>query len=83
MSVFTCVTGVSGGGKSTLVVDSMYRALARKLMGTREAPLAQLLGSAIVITTIADVTFYGQDQVGNQVTVTGSIQIDFGDFRNQ
>ena len=34
------MTGVSGGGKSTLVVDTMYRALARKLMGTREAPLA-------------------------------------------
>ncbi|MEO6609228.1 MAG: excinuclease ABC subunit UvrA [Aestuariivirga sp.] len=40
LGVFTCVTGVSGGGKSTLVVDTMYRALARKLMGTREAPLA-------------------------------------------
>jgi excinuclease ABC subunit A len=40
LGVFTCVTGVSGGGKSTLVVDTVYRALARKLMGTREAPLA-------------------------------------------
>jgi excinuclease ABC subunit A len=40
LGVFTCVTGVSGGGKSTLVVDTIYRALARKLMGTREAPLA-------------------------------------------
>ncbi len=39
LGVFTCVTGVSGGGKSTLVVDTIYRALARKLMGTREAPL--------------------------------------------
>ncbi len=39
LGVFTCVTGVSGGGKSTLVVDTMYRALARKLMGTREPPL--------------------------------------------
>ena len=40
LGVFTCVTGVSGGGKSTLIVDTVYRALARKLMGTREAPLA-------------------------------------------
>ncbi|MGE3829834.1 MAG: excinuclease ABC subunit UvrA, partial [Parvibaculaceae bacterium] len=38
LGVFTCVTGVSGGGKSTLLVDTIYRAIARKLMGTREPP---------------------------------------------
>jgi excinuclease ABC subunit A len=36
LGTFTCVTGVSGGGKSTLVVDTLYRALARRLMGARE-----------------------------------------------
>ncbi|MBI2719863.1 MAG: excinuclease ABC subunit UvrA [Rhizobiales bacterium] len=38
LGVFTCVTGVSGGGKSTLLIDTVYRAVARKLMGTREPP---------------------------------------------
>ncbi|MFT3671864.1 excinuclease ABC subunit UvrA [Aestuariivirga sp.] len=38
LGVFTCITGVSGGGKSTLLIDTVYRALARKLMGAREAP---------------------------------------------
>jgi excinuclease ABC subunit A len=38
LGVFTCVTGVSGGGKSTLLIDTVYRAAARKLMGTREPP---------------------------------------------
>ena len=38
LGVFTCVTGVSGGGKSTLLIDTVYKALARKLMGTREPP---------------------------------------------
>lgn len=38
LGVFTCVTGVSGGGKSTLLIDTVYRAAARKLMGSREAP---------------------------------------------
>ena len=38
LGLFTCVTGVSGGGKSTLLIDTVYRAAARKLMGTREAP---------------------------------------------
>jgi excinuclease ABC subunit A len=40
LGLFTCVTGVSGGGKSTLLVDTLYRAAARKLMGTRDQPAA-------------------------------------------
>ncbi len=32
------MTGVSGGGKSTLVVDTLYKALARRLNGAREHP---------------------------------------------
>ncbi len=39
LGVFTCITGVSGGGKSTLIIDTVYRGLARKLMGSREPPL--------------------------------------------
>ena len=38
MGTFTCVTGVSGGGKSTLVVDTLYKAAARRLMGSGEVP---------------------------------------------
>ncbi len=45
-----------------------------------EAPLVQLVDSPVIISTIADVTFFGQDQVGNEVSVTGSILIDFGNF---
>ena len=29
LGLFTCVTGVSGGGKSTLVIDTLYKAAAR------------------------------------------------------
>jgi excinuclease ABC subunit A len=39
LGLFTCITGVSGGGKSTLLIDTVYRAAARKLMGAREQPL--------------------------------------------
>ncbi len=35
LGTFTCVTGVSGGGKSTLVVETLYRAVARRLHGAR------------------------------------------------
>ena len=38
LGLFTCVTGVSGGGKSTLLIDTLYRAIARKLSNAREYP---------------------------------------------
>ncbi|HSM40490.1 MAG TPA: excinuclease ABC subunit UvrA, partial [Afifellaceae bacterium] len=38
LGTFTCVTGVSGGGKSTLLIDTIYRAVARRLNGSRELP---------------------------------------------
>jgi hypothetical protein len=45
-----------------------------------ESPLVQLETNPNIIDTIADVTFYGRDQVGNDVSVTGSILINFGNF---
>ncbi|HBH41757.1 MAG TPA: excinuclease ABC subunit A, partial [Rhizobiales bacterium] len=38
LGLFTAVTGVSGGGKSTFLVETLYRAVARKLNGAREIP---------------------------------------------
>ncbi len=38
LGLFTCVTGVSGGGKSTLVIDTLYKAAARHLHGASDAP---------------------------------------------
>jgi excinuclease ABC subunit A len=38
LGLFTCVTGVSGGGKSTFLIETLYRAVARKLSGSREMP---------------------------------------------
>jgi excinuclease ABC subunit A len=38
LGLFVCVTGVSGGGKSTLVVETLYKAVARRLTGAREHP---------------------------------------------
>ncbi|KCZ55070.1 excinuclease ABC subunit A [Hyphomonas beringensis] len=35
---FTCITGVSGGGKSTLIIETLYKALARKLNGASAPP---------------------------------------------
>ena len=38
LGVFTCITGVSGGGKSTLVIDTLYKAASRRLMGSGQVP---------------------------------------------
>ncbi len=38
LGTFTAVTGVSGGGKSTLIIETMYKALARKLNNASKAP---------------------------------------------
>jgi hypothetical protein len=64
----------TGGGVLTFV---LVRAQAKL-----EAPLKALRngGSAIVISTIAEITFYGTDQNSNQVSVTGSLSVNFADW---
>jgi len=38
VGLFTCITGVSGGGKSTLLIDTLFKAVARKLNNAKEHP---------------------------------------------
>jgi hypothetical protein len=47
-----------------------------------EAPLKALRngGGDILISTIAEITFYGHDQNGNDVSVTGTMSINFADW---
>lgn len=69
------VTGtVPAGGALTLGFE-LVRNVAKQ-----EAPLAQLRTSSNIISSIAKVTFYGTDRVGNSVQVTGQISIEFGNF---
>lgn len=74
--------GFDGAGTGTIAIGSQLT-LGFEIVrhaAKMEAPLIGLVNSPSVITTLADVTFYGQDRVGNEVTVTGSIQIDFANF---
>lgn len=45
-----------------------------------EAPLAALARNGVIISTIAEVTFYGSDQTGHDVSVTGQLLVSFGNF---
>jgi excinuclease ABC subunit A len=38
VGLLTCVTGVSGGGKSTLVIETLFKAAARRLYNSKDAP---------------------------------------------
>jgi len=39
LGTFTCITGVSGGGKSTLTVETLYNVAANRLNGARLQPM--------------------------------------------
>ena len=45
-----------------------------------EAPLAALRTNGVVLSTIAEVTFYGADQTGHEVQATARMSIDFANF---
>jgi hypothetical protein len=46
----------------------------------QEAPLAALGNSPVIISTVADITFFGRDLAGHELSVSGSLGIQFGNF---
>jgi hypothetical protein len=71
----SAVTGTIAVGTSLTIGFELVRNVAKQ-----EAPLAQLRSSSNFISTIAKVTFFGVDRTGNALSVTGQIQIEFGNF---
>ena len=69
------VTGTVPAGGALTAVFELVRHIAKQ-----ESPLIQLKLSPRVISTIAEVTFYGTDQVGNAISATGLMTVEFGDF---
>jgi len=69
-------TTIDAGGTGVVTFDLV------RPQSKLEPPLRTLVGNGglIVISTIADITFYGFDQAGNDVTVTGSIDVRFADY---
>ncbi|GJE27281.1 excinuclease ABC subunit UvrA [Methylobacterium organophilum] len=75
LGTFTCVSGVSGGGKSTLVIDTLYKATAKKLNGALEhpAPFERLEGLEHLDKVIdIDQSPIGRTPRSNPATYTGA-----------
>ena len=75
LGTFTCVTGVSGGGKSTLVIETLYRALARRLHGARlHAADHERIDGIEAIDKVVDINQspIGRTPRSNPATYTGA-----------
>jgi hypothetical protein len=46
----------------------------------REAPLQALRTNGLILSTIAEITFYGRDQTGHEVVATARTSVDFANF---
>jgi excinuclease ABC subunit A len=74
LAAMTCVTGVSGAGKSSLVIDTLYRGLAARLRGAkiRAAAFARISGWESVQRIVAvDQSPIGRTQKSTPATYTG------------
>ena len=75
LGVLTCVTGVSGGGKSTLVLETLWKTMARRLHNAREvpAPLEKIEGLHQVDKVVdIDQSPIGRTPRSNPATYTGA-----------
>ncbi len=75
LGTFTCVTGVSGSGKSSLTIDTLYRAASKILMKSSEQPLPykQIKGFEFVDKVIdIDQSPIGRTPRSNPATYTGA-----------
>src|SRR5690606_9689221 len=75
VGAFTCVTGVSGSGKSTFTIETFYKAVSRKLMNTKDTPLPHkdIKGLAYIDKVIdIDQSPIGRTPRSNPATYTGA-----------
>lgn len=76
-ALFTCVTGVSGGGKSSLVIQTLYKAVTKRLHGSKVTPGAHdsIEGLEFIDKIIEiDQSPIGRTPRSNPVTYTGAFQ---------
>ena len=74
LGILTCITGVSGSGKSSLVIETLYKALAQKLHRARDksGPVKEILGLELLDKVIdIDQSPIGRTPRSNPATYTG------------
>ena len=74
LGTFTCVTGVSGGGKSSLILETLYKAVNKQLNGVRSigGKYEKLLGIENIDKVIdIDQSPIGRTPRSNPATYTG------------
>lgn len=74
LGTFSCVTGVSGGGKSSLVIETLYKELSRRMNRSREIPADHdAIEGAEYIDKIIDIdqSPIGRTPRSNPATYTG------------
>ena len=75
LGIMTCVTGVSGGGKSTLVLETLWKSLARSLHRAREIPAPhQAIEGMEFLDKVVDIdqSPIGRTPRSNPATYTGA-----------
>ena len=75
LGVFVCVTGVSGGGKSTLTIETLYKAAARRINGASAAPAPhEAIEGLELLDKIIDIdqSPIGRTPRSNPATYTGA-----------
>jgi excinuclease ABC subunit A len=76
-ATFTCITGVSGGGKSTFTIETLYKAAARRLHNAADAPAPheRIEGLELFDKVIdIDQSPIGRTPRSNPATYTGAFQ---------
>ena len=74
LGTFTCVTGVSGGGKSSLILETLFKALNKEVNGSREpaGKYDKLIGAENIDKIIdIDQSPIGRTPRSNPATYTG------------
>ena len=75
LGCFTAVTGVSGGGKSTFLIETLFAAASRRIMGSRENPAEhdRIEGLELIDKVIdIDQSPIGRTPRSNPATYTGA-----------
>ncbi len=81
LGIMTCVTGVSGGGKSSFVIETFYKAASKRIMNTKATPAAHksIRGLEYIDKVIEiDQSPIGRTPRSNPATYTGA----FGPIRD-